>query len=326
MADILSKLWIVNNTVFISVTVILVIIHAVLSFLSIRKLLGVRQEPEHSARELKIIFWYLVVSLNIISTVSQLFGWSEEFTGNLSFRYICEALAVLFKFLFTFILLNTVFIIQTVLVMAKGNGNADVDWFRYYSAVATLIPLPLMRLSWPALVFYTSRTKGTLVFDLKNTERARALINNATVHVFASIIRPINGSYAQYEFAIRILLSSVLGFLLWDVANLMKTQRSLTAVRKYKLKEWSIFTVSCILISLVIVYEGLANIKHANKKKAPAFWHPIFFDFLGQTEPDDIPNDTQIVGLHDLLSIFTSLSITSILTLLAPCRNVKKGK
>ena len=79
MSDEKSYLWVVNNTAFILVTIILVIIHAVMSVLSLRKLIGVRQESENSIKKLKTIFWYLVFPLNIICTLEKFFGWSEEF-------------------------------------------------------------------------------------------------------------------------------------------------------------------------------------------------------------------------------------------------------
>ena len=318
-----SKLWIIGNLAFLSVAIILVIIYALLSFLSLRKLLAVKHEPVHSARELKIIFWYSVVVLNTMCVFRQLFGWSDTFTSALSIRYLEEGLEVIYRFIFTFILLNTIFIVQTVLIMAKGNGKANVDWVRYYSAVATLIPLSIMRSSWIVYKFYGSMNGAMMKFDLKNTETARNLTINATSGYVFKVVGAIYNAYALYEFIIRISLSIVLGFLLWDVGQLMQKKHSLKTIRKYKLKEWAFFIICCILISLIIVYQGLGNIKHQSLDK-PVWWHGFVYDFLSQKKPKNIPSSSQLVSSYDIFVITTALLTTSVLTLLAPCRNVMK--
>ena len=103
----------------------------------------------------------------------------------------------------------------------------------------------------------------------------------------------------------------------------MRTQSSLKKVRKYKLKEWGIFTLGCIVVSLVIAYEGIANYRSKHKLKG-ILWNNLFIDFLGQKRPDVIPNNSKLISLADLLSIINGIYIGSILTFLAPCRNIKK--
>ena len=317
--------WAISNTIFITVASMLVILHFTFSYFSIKKLLAVRKEPKHSVKKLKIIFWSLVVSLNIIATICRLFGWSEKNNASMDIRFIFELLDVGYKFIFTSILLTTIFIIKNVIIMAKGNGTSNVEWSRYYSAILTFVPLSLIELSWPAIIFYSTFSKGPLVFYPDNTEAARTLTNQVLAKIPGNVIANVNGAYAQYEFIIRLFLSIYLGSLLWEVNTLMKAHDNFTSIRKYKLKEWSFFTLGCIMISIAIVYEGIANLK-TNNKWENKWWNFFFFDFLGQLGPESIKENSKVIGLHDIFGIIIGVYIGGVLTFLAPCRNVKKKK
>ena len=205
--------------------------------------------------------------------------------------------------------------------MANGNGTADVAWTRFYSAIATIIPLSIIRLSWPVFIFYTSINGGLLRFNLKNVEGARGLRNYIDAEVLYSVPGAIYDAYGIYEFFIRMMLIFVLVNLLWKIGKLLQITRSLREIRKYKVREWAVFTIGCILIQSILVYEGISNIKHDGIDD-PSWWHGFFFDFLGQEFPENIPDNSTLIGLHDIMGIVTGIMTVCIITLLAPCRKV----
>ena len=321
---ILTHRWIIGSKTFILVASILFTLHIALTYFSIRKLIDVRKEKNHTAKKLKVIFWFLVVSLNVSQSLSRLFGWSAKHIGTISIRYVLEVLEVISMFLFTTILVNTVSIIQTVLVMAKGNCKAVVDWNRYNLAIISIIPLYCMRLLWAVYIFYTCMNGGTVFFEWANKEAARTLVNNFTKGNMGPIMAQINGAFGLYEFAIRLVIIVILGYLLWEIYKLMKTQRSLKSIRRYKLNEWGFFIIGCIVISLVIVYQKVAYLKSKDKWDK-SWWNFIFYDFIGQKIPTNNDETSKIVGLHDMFDTATNIYICGVLTFLAPCRKVKMG-
>ena len=324
MTDERSTILVVSDSTFFIVTIILVLFHGLLSLLSIKKFLAVRNEPEHSAKHLKVIFWFMIACLNITCTLQQFFGWSSIHTNSLLFRFFDEGLAVIFKFLFTSILLNIIFIIQTVIRMAKGNGSTYVDWTNFYLALATLVPLSVFRSGWVVYKVWGSMNGGMFRFYLNNKEGAKKIYINAFSTPFFDVVGPAYDAYAIYEFVVRMMLSTVLGFLLWEVGNLMQTQRSLKAIRKYKLKEWAFFSICYISISLIIVYCGLVLIKRDSDEIS--WWHMFVYNYTKQKKPEYIPPSSKLIGNGDIIGIVIGLLTTSILTFLTPCRNVVKGK
>lgn len=324
MTDEHFYLWVASRSTFITITVILVLVHGLLSLLAIRKLLAVRKEPEHPVKYIKVIFWYMIVSINIISTFQKTFGWSGRFTNFCRLRYLDEGLEVVFRFLFTAILLTIIFIVQAVIQMAKGDGTTNTDENRYYSALATIVPLSVLRSSMAAYRFYGSMNGGLLKHDINNNEKAKKLIIKAVSENFYDVVIPIYDAYKIYEFIIRMMLIVVSGFVLWEVGQLMSTQNSLKSIRKYKLKEWAIFLICCAFISCIGLYRALGNIKDGRKTKR--LWHLLIYSSPTQKRPEYIPLGSFLIGKGDIIGIVIGLLTTLILTLLTPCRNVVKGK
>lgn len=106
-----------------------------------------------------------------------------------------------------------------------------------------------------------------------------------------------------------------------------KNLRSFKTVRKFELKEWSFSCFTCILISIVIAYDGTGTLKKSfGSAKKGVF--KFIFKILRQSNLKIWRKNNRYliksVGMQDLFSIITELLIIIIFTFLAPCRNLKK--
>lgn len=316
-------LWPVHNYIFRFIQLLLILLYTFLSIISLKKLKTLRTEDNHSVKPLKLIFWWLVISYNIVSVLDQFGGWSEHLYSPSKFRCVTETNEILKRICFNLILVTTIFIIKAVLIMAKGNGTALINWSSYISIIVINIPMALLRFSWPLFFFIRLFNKGFINCDFANKDKSVSISLRVMVFEGAKILKGLYDSYALYEFFLRVMLSVVMGISLWDIGQLMKTVPSLKTLRKYQLKEWSVFILACLVVSSIMAYEAIDNLLSGVKLESD-FLRIIFPDFLSQKPTKDFDESEngryKAIGVHDVFEVFRGLAIGGIVTLLAPCR------
>ena len=227
--------------------------------------------------------------------------------------------------LFTLVIFTTYFTVCAVYKMSCGNGKTEVKWNKYYNFIMLIGMTLSTGLLWAVYNTIGFFKRSPFTNYVGNFEKAMVLRASVFRTRYGSVIREIDTAFGITELVVRIILVVMLGNKLWEISILMKTSKSLRAVRKYKLWEWSVFILMCMVVSMCM---GIVFISITIESVGEGSWiaNNLIPVLLGQKEKDSIVKGGPgvSVGRYDIIIAIMNIIIGASLSFLAPCRKVTK--
>ena len=176
--------------------------------------------------------------------------------------------------MFTTVIFTTVGTLRVVLKMASGSGRAEINWTWYFKSFGLICGSLSMGLGWPITNFIRFLKGCPFYNHPDNKEKAEMFSGYIFDWTWFELCLSIDGIFGQLELFIRTWLVKMLGCVLWEIAELMKTTKILKTIRKYKLKEWSIFIVMYMIVAGLMGFISLTIVQERFE------WDNLFSNFF----------------------------------------------